>query len=102
METAEGLCNRYVRDPMMASESRDTEDFVRQAVRAVQAERARIRIGDSAERRDGLEPVSRQSGTGKGEKAQGRSQRRSPAREEDEKPGGGEIQAEGLADWGGP
>ena len=28
METAEGLCNRYVRDRMMASESRDTEDFV--------------------------------------------------------------------------
>ena len=40
METAEGLCNRYVRDRMMASESRDMEDFVQQAVRAVQAERA--------------------------------------------------------------
>ena len=38
MDTAKGLCNRYVRDQMMASESRDTEDFVQQAVRAVQAE----------------------------------------------------------------
>ena len=70
----------------MASESRDTEDFVRQAVRAVQAEWARIRIGDSTEGRDGLEPVSRQIGVGKGEKARRRSQRRSPAREEREGP----------------
>ena len=101
METAEGLCNRYVRDRMMASESRDAEDFVRQAVRAVQAERARICIGDSTEGRDGLEPVSRQIGAGKGEKAQGRSPRRSPAREEGKKARGGEIQAEGPADRGG-
>ena len=87
METAEGLCNRYVRDRMMASESRDTEDFVQQAVRAVQAEQARIRIGDSTEGRDGLEPVSRQIGAGKGEKAKGRSPRPSPAGEEGGKPG---------------
>ena len=40
METAEGLCNQYVRDQMMASEPSDAEDFVRGAVRAVQAERA--------------------------------------------------------------
>ena len=84
METAEGLCNRYVRDRMMASESRHTEDFVRQAVRAVQAEWARIRIGDSTKGRDGPEPVSRQIGAGEGEKARRRSQRRSPAREERE------------------
>ena len=84
METAEGLCNRYVRDRMMASESRDTEDFVRQAVRAVQAEWARIRIGDSTEGRDGLEPVSQQIGAGEGEKARRWSQRRSPAGEERE------------------
>ena len=77
METAEGLCNRYVRDRMMASESRDTEDFVQQAVRAVQAERTQIRIGDSTEGRDGLELVSRQIGAGKREKAQ----RGSPAGE---------------------
>ena len=32
IETAEGLCNRYVRD-MMASEPRDAEDFVQRAVR---------------------------------------------------------------------
>ena len=82
------LCNRYVRDRMMASESRDAEDFVQQAVRAVQAEWAQIRIGDSTEGRDGLEPVSRQIGAGKGEKAQGRSPRRSPAREEGKKAGG--------------
>ena len=90
METAEGLCNRYVRDRMMASESRDTEDFVQQAVRAVQAEWARIRIGDSTEGRDGLEPVSRQIGTGKGRKAQRGSPRRSPAGE-----GSGKPQREG-------
>ena len=36
METAEGLCNRYVRNQMMASEPCDAEDFVRRAVRAVQ------------------------------------------------------------------
>ena len=70
----------------MASESRDTEDFVRQAVRAVQAERTRIRIGDSTEGRDGLEPVSRQIGAGEGEKAKRRSQRRSPAGEESGRP----------------
>ena len=86
METAEGLCNQYVRDRMMASESKDTEDFVQQAVRAVQAERARIRIGDSTEGRDGLEPVSRQIGTGKGGKAQPGSPRRSPTGEESGKP----------------
>ena len=57
------------------------------AVRAVQAERARIRIGDSTEGRAGLEPVSQQIGAGKGEKAQGRSPRQSPAGEEGEKPG---------------
>ena len=82
METAEGLCNQYVRDRMMASESRDTEDFVQQAVRAMQAEQAWIRIGDSTEGRDGLEPVSWQIRAGKEEKAKQRSQRRSPAGEE--------------------
>ena len=66
METAEGLCNRYVRDQMMASEPRDAEDFVRRAVRSVQA---RIRIGDSTEGRDGLEPVSRQIAAGEREMA---------------------------------
>ena len=86
METAEGLCNQYVRDRMMASESRDTEDFVQQAVRAVQAEQARIRIGDSTEGRDGLEPVSWQIRAGKEEKAKQRSQRRSPAGEESGRP----------------
>ena len=86
METAEGLCNQYVRDRMMASESRDTEDFVRQAVRAVQAEQARIRIGDSTEGREGLESVSRRIGAGEGEKARWGSQRRSPAGEEREGP----------------
>ena len=66
METAEGLCNRYVKDQMMASEPSDAEDFVRRAVRAVQAEWARIRIGDSTEGRDGLESVSRQIAAAKG------------------------------------
>ena len=70
----------------MASKSRDTEDFVRQAVRAVQAEQARIRIGDSTEGREGLESVSRRIGAGEGEKARRRSQRRSPAGEEREGP----------------
>ena len=96
METAEGLCNRYVRDRMMASESRDTEDFVQQAVRAVQAERTPIRIGDSTEGRDGLEPVSRQIGAGKREKAQRGSPRGSPARE-----GSGRLQREGSG-WRNP
>ena len=81
METAEGLCNRYVRDRMMASESRDTEDFVQQAVRAVQAEWARIRIGDSTKGRDGLELVSRPVGASEGERVKRRHQERSPARE---------------------
>ena len=82
METAEGLCNRYMRDQMMASELRDAEDFARRAVRAVQAEQARIRIGDSTEERDGLEPVSRQIAAGEGEMAKRRRQGRSPAEEE--------------------
>ena len=86
METAEGLCNRYVRDPMMASESRDTEDFVQQAVRAVQAERTRIRIGDSTEGRDGLELVSWRIGAGKREKAQRGSPRESPGGERGGRP----------------
>ena len=68
METAEGLCNRYVTNQMMASEPSDAEDFVRCAVRAVQAERARIRIGDSTEGRDGLEPVSRPVAAGEAER----------------------------------
>ena len=58
METAEGLCNRYARDQMKASEPSNAEDFLQQAVRAVQAvqaEWARIRIGDSTEGRDGLD-----------------------------------------------
>ena len=98
METAEGLCNRYVRDRMMASKSRDTEDFVQQAVRAVQAERTRIRIGDSTEGRDGLEPVSRRIGAGKREKAQRGSPRESPPGEEGgrpqrERPGRGNLPA---------
>ena len=81
METAEGLCNRYMRDQMMASEPSDAEDFVRRAVRAVQAEGARIRIGDSTEGRDGLEPVSRQIAVGEGERVKRRRQGRSPAEE---------------------
>ena len=81
METAEGLCNRYVRDQMMASELSDAEDFVRHAVRAVQAEQARIRIGDSTEGRDGLEPVSWQIAAGEGERANRRRQGRSPTEE---------------------
>ena len=68
METAEGLCNGYVRNQMMASEPSHAEDFVRCAVRAVQAERARIRIGDSTEGRDGLEPVSRPVAAGEAER----------------------------------
>ena len=83
METAEGLCNRYVRNRMMASEPSDAEDFVR---RAVQAERARIRIGDSTEGRDGLEPVSRQIAVGEGERVKRRRQGRSPAEEGRGKP----------------
>ena len=51
----------------------------------MQAEWARIRIGDSTEGRDGLEPVSRQIGAGEGERAKRRSQR-SPAGEERERP----------------
>ena len=47
--------NGYVRNQMMTSEPTDTEDFVRQVVRA---EQFRIRIGDSTARRGGLEPVS--------------------------------------------
>ena len=62
------------------------EDFVQQAVRAVQAERARIRIGDSTEGRDGLEPVSRQIGTGPGRKSKWGGPRRSPAVEESGEP----------------
>ena len=98
MKTAEGLCNRYVRDRMMARESRDTEDFVQQAVRAVQAERTHIRIGDSTEGRDGLEPVSRRIGAGKREKAQRGSPRESPPGEEGgrpqwERPGRGNLPA---------
>ena len=65
METAEGLCNGYVRNQMMASEPSDAEDFVRCAV---QAERARIRIRDSTEGRDGLEPVSRPVAAGEAER----------------------------------
>ena len=68
METAEGLCNGYLRNQMMASEPSDAEDFMRCAVRAVQAERARIRIGDSTEGRDGLEPVSRPVAAGEAER----------------------------------
>ena len=86
METAEGLCNRYVRDQMMASEPSNAEDFVQRAVRAVQAEWARIRIGDSTEGRDGLEPVSRQVRASEGERVKRRRQERSPAREERGKP----------------
>ena len=83
---------------MMASESRDTEDFVQQAVRAVQAERTCIRIGDSTEGRDGLEPVSRRIGAGKREKAQRGSPRESPPGEEGgrpqrERPGRGNLLA---------
>ena len=65
METAEGLCNGYVRNQMMASEPSDAEDFV---WCAVQAERARIRIRDSTEGRDGLEPVSRPVAAGEAER----------------------------------
>ena len=83
METAEGLCNRYVRNRMMASEPSDAEDFVQ---RAVQAERARIRIGDSTEGRDGLEPVSRQVEVSEGERVKWRCQEKSPAGEERGKP----------------
>ena len=86
VDTAEGLCNWYVRDQMMASESRDTEDFAQQAVREVQAERTCIRIGDSTEGRDGLEPVSRRIGAGKREKAQRGSPRESPLGEEGGRP----------------
>ena len=86
METAEGLCNRYVRNQMMASEPSDAKDFERRAVWAVQAERARIRIGDSTEGRDGLEPVSRQIAAGEGEMARRRRQGRSPAGEERGRP----------------
>ena len=86
MEIAEGLCNPYVRDQMMASEPSDAGDFVRSAVRAVQAERARICIGDSTEGRDGLEPVSRQIAAGEGEMAKQWRQGRIPAGEERGKP----------------
>ena len=101
METAEGLCNRYVKDQMMASEPSDAEDFVRRAVQAVQAEWARIRIGDSTEGRDGLEPVSRQVGASKGERVKWRRQEKSPAGEERGKPqqggpGRGSPPAEGV------
>ena len=40
MKTAEGLFNGYVRNQMMTSDPTNTEDFVRRAVRAVQAERS--------------------------------------------------------------
>ena len=86
METAEGLCNRYVRNQMMASEPCDAEDFLRRAVRAVQAERARIHIGDSTEGRDGLEPVSRQIAVGEKEMAKLQRQGRSPSGEERGRP----------------
>ena len=85
METAEGLCNRYVRNQMMASEPSDAEDFVRRAVRAVQAEWARIRIGDSTEGRDRLELLSRQIAAGEGERVK-RHQGRSPAEDGRGKP----------------
>ena len=86
METAEGLCSRYVRDQMMASEPSDAEDFVRRAMRAVQAEQAPIRIGDSTEGRDGLEPVFQQITAGEGERVKRRRQGRSPAEEGRGKP----------------
>ena len=79
MEMAEGLCNGYVRNQMMASEPNDAEDFVRRAMQAVQAERARIRIRDSTEGRDGLEPVSRKMAAGEGERVKRRRQGGSPA-----------------------
>ena len=86
METAEGLCNRYMRNQMMASEPSDAEDFVQRAVRGVQAEWARIRIGDSTEGRDGLEPVSRQVEASEGKRVKRRRQERSPAGEESGNP----------------
>ena len=64
---------------MMASEPSDAKDFERRAVWAVQAERARIRIGDSTEGRDGLEPVSQQIAASEGERVKRRRQGRSPA-----------------------
>ena len=81
METAEGLCNRYLTNQMMASEPSDAEDFGQRAVRAVQAEWARIRIGDSTKGRDGLELVSRPVGASEGERVKRRHQERSPAGE---------------------
>ena len=99
MEIAEGLCNPYVRDQMMASEPSDAGDFVRSAVRAVQAERARICIGDSTEGRDGLEPVSRQIAAGEGERVKRRRQGRSPAGEGRGKPQrGGPVRGSPLAE----
>ena len=86
METAEGLCNRFVRNQMMASEPRDAEDFVRCAVQVLQAERAQVCIDDSTEGRDGLEPVSRQIAAGEREMAKRQRQRRSPAGEERGRP----------------
>ena len=71
---------------MMASEPSDAEVFVRRAVWAVQAEQARIRIGDSTEGRDGLEPVSRQVEVSEGERVKWRCQEKSPAGEERGKP----------------
>ena len=86
---------------MMASEPSDDEDFVRRAVWAVQAEQARIRIGDSTEGRDGLEPVFQQITAGEGERVKRRRQGRSPAEEGRGKPrrGGpvkGSPRAEGI------
>ena len=62
---------------------------------------ARIRIGDSMEGRDGLEPVSRQVGASEGERVKQRRQERSPAGEERGKPqqggpGRGSPPAEGV------
>ena len=86
METAEGLCNRYVGNQIMASEPRDAEDLVRCAMQVLQAERAWICIDDSTEGRDGLEPVSQQIAVGEKEMAKRQRQGRSPAREERGRP----------------
>ena len=59
-ETTEGFQNKYVRDQMFSHVPTDVESFGARAVKVVQIERRRIRIGDSNTRGlDGLIPVTR-------------------------------------------
>ncbi len=58
-ECSEGIVNKFVRDQMFTFQAADAEEYLDRAVRVVQVERCRIKIGDSsATSHAGLLPVT--------------------------------------------